>query len=114
MPAGYRSETVSHEGEEIVYMLEGELTIRVEADEIVLDPATASISRQPAARLVEHRRRYRRASCWTGTVALFRPRRADAARKGRRTARPARTPSIRRTKPLKPAKATGTRRRQEH
>jgi len=74
IPPGYRSETVSHEGEEIVYVLEGELVVRVEPDEVVLRggdafhfrgtrPHSWWNSSDATARLL-----------WTGTVALFRPR----------------------------------------
>ena len=73
IPPGYRSETVSHEGEEIIYILEGELTIRVEPDEMVLGKGDGFHFRgnrphawwnvgNDTARLL-----------WTGTVALFRP-----------------------------------------
>ena len=106
---GYRSETVSHEGEEIIYVLEGELTVRVEPDEMVLKagdgfhfrgnrPHSWWNSTDETARLL-----------WTGTVALFRPRRSrsDGGRAG------AVHPT---TKPLKtnPSKTThGTKESQE-
>jgi quercetin dioxygenase-like cupin family protein len=78
MPPGYRSETVSHEGEEIFYVLDGMLTVRVEDEETTLAtgdgfhfrgnrPHTWWNASDRAARLL-----------WTGTIALFRPRGADA------------------------------------
>lgn len=78
VPSGYRSETVSHEGEEIIYVLEGELTVRVEPDEMVLGKGDGfhfrgnrphawwNVTEQPVRLL------------WTGTVPLFRPRRDQA------------------------------------
>ncbi|MGZ5907919.1 MAG: helix-turn-helix domain-containing protein [Reyranella sp.] len=74
IPPGYRSETVSHEGEEMIYMLAGELTVRVEPDEMLLSPGDGFHFRgnrphawwnatDQAVRLL-----------WTGTVPLFRPR----------------------------------------
>ena len=75
VPPGYRSETVSHEGEEIIYVLEGELTVRVEPDEMVLAKGDGfhfrgnrphawwNVTDAPVRLL------------WSGTVALFRPRR---------------------------------------
>ncbi|HTJ58188.1 MAG TPA: XRE family transcriptional regulator [Devosiaceae bacterium] len=73
IPSGYRSETVSHEGEEIIFMLAGELTVRVEPDSMVLGEGDAFHFRgnrphswcntgSAAARLL-----------WSGTVPLFRP-----------------------------------------
>jgi transcriptional regulator with XRE-family HTH domain len=81
LPPGYRSETVSHEGEEIIYVLEGELTVRVEPDEMVLAKGDGfhfrgnrphawwNVTDEPARLL------------WSGTVALFRPRRDQAVNK---------------------------------
>jgi transcriptional regulator with XRE-family HTH domain len=79
VPPGYRSETVSHEGEEIIFMLGGLLTVKVETDEMVLAAGDGFHFRgnrphawwntcEAAARLL-----------WTGTVALFRPRHTEAA-----------------------------------
>jgi transcriptional regulator with XRE-family HTH domain len=74
MPPGYRSETVSHEGEELYYMLDGRLTVRVDDEETTLAsgdgfhfrgnrPHTWWNAGDQPARLL-----------WTGTIALFRPR----------------------------------------
>ena len=80
LPPGYRSETVSHEGEEIIYVLEGELTVRVEPDEMVLAKGDGfhfrgnrphawwNVTDEPVRLL------------WSGTVALFRPRRNQAVK----------------------------------
>ena len=96
IPPGYRSETVSHEGEEIIYILAGELTVRVEPDEMLLRTGDAFHFRgnrphawwntsQDTVRLL-----------WTGTVALFRGRGSHAKSEG--SPIPAVHPS---TKPLK-------------
>jgi transcriptional regulator with XRE-family HTH domain len=83
LPPGYRSETVSHEGEEIFYVLDGRLTVRVEAEETELEagdgfhfrgnrPHTWWNTGDASAKIL-----------WTGTIALFRPRGAAAAGKTR-------------------------------
>ena len=78
VPPGYRSETVSHEGEEIIYILEGELTVRVEPDEMVLANGDGFHFRgnRPHAWWNVTDRDVR--LLWTGTVPLFRPRRDQA------------------------------------
>jgi quercetin dioxygenase-like cupin family protein/DNA-binding XRE family transcriptional regulator len=72
VPPGYRSETVSHEGEEILYVLEGSITQRLDGEEMVmkagdslhfrgnLPHSWSNLTDQPARLL------------WTGTLALFR------------------------------------------
>lgn len=72
VPAGYRSETVAHEGEEILYVLEGAITQRLDGEEMVMRagdslhfrgnrPHSWSNHTDQPARLL-----------WTGTLALFR------------------------------------------
>ncbi|PXA98716.1 XRE family transcriptional regulator [Nostoc sp. 3335mG] len=79
VPPGYRSETVAHEGEEILFVLEGSITQRLDGEEMVMSagdslhfrgnrPHSWSNHTDQPARLL-----------WTGTLALFRS-----------TARPAR------------------------
>jgi transcriptional regulator with XRE-family HTH domain len=74
LPPGYRSETVAHEGEEIFYVLDGKLSVRVESEETELEagdgfhfrgnrPHTWWNAGDKPAKLL-----------WTGTIALFRPR----------------------------------------
>ena len=78
VPPGYRSETVSHEGEEILYVLEGSITQRLDGDEMVMN---AGDCLKPARLL------------WTGTLALFRstarPPRQAAAKSKAGTPKPA-------------------------
>jgi len=72
VPPGYRSETVAHEGEEILYVLEGAITQRLDGDEMIMSagdslhfrgnrPHSWSNHTETPARLL-----------WTGTLALFR------------------------------------------
>ena len=72
VPPGYRSETVAHEGEEILYVLEGSITQRLDGDEWIMSagdslhfrgnrPHSWSNHTDKTARLL-----------WTGTLTLFR------------------------------------------
>lgn len=74
VPPGYHSETVSHEGEEILFVLEGEIVQRVDGEAMVMGagdslhfrgnrPHSWSNDTDRTARLL-----------WTGTLALFRSR----------------------------------------
>lgn len=74
VPPGFRSETVSHEGEEILFILEGSITQRLNDQEIVLaagdslhfrgnSPHSWSNDSDRMARLL-----------WTGTLPMFRSR----------------------------------------
>ena len=72
VPPGYRSETVSHEGEEILYVLEGAIMQRLDDEEMLMEagdslhfrgnrPHSWSNHTDRPARLL-----------WTGTLTLFR------------------------------------------
>lgn len=72
VPPGYNSETVSHEGEEILYVLEGAITQKLDDEEMVIEagdslhfrgnrPHSWSNHTDRTARLL-----------WTGTLTLFR------------------------------------------
>ncbi|ODT66285.1 MAG: XRE family transcriptional regulator [Pelagibacterium sp. SCN 63-23] len=72
VPPGYRSETVAHEGEEILFVLEGAITQMLDGEEMVMQagdclhfrgnrPHSWSNHTDKPARLL-----------WTGTLALFR------------------------------------------
>lgn len=72
VPPGYRSETVAHEGEELLFILEGAITQRLDGEEMVMQagdslhfrgnrPHSWSNHTDQPARLL-----------WTGTLALFR------------------------------------------
>jgi transcriptional regulator with XRE-family HTH domain len=74
VPAGHRSEMVHHEGDELIYVLEGEITQTVDGEAIRLsagdslhfrgssDHSWANESDRPARIL------------WTGTMSILRPR----------------------------------------
>jgi transcriptional regulator with XRE-family HTH domain len=83
IPPGYRSETVSHEGEEILYVLEGTIRQRLDEEEIAMSAGDSLHFRgnrphawwndgDAPARLL-----------WTGTLPLFRGRPALAETKTR-------------------------------
>lgn len=72
VPPGYRSETVAHEGEEILFVLEGAITQMLDGEEMLMQagdslhfrgnrPHSWSNHTDQPARLL-----------WTGTLALFR------------------------------------------
>lgn len=72
VPPGYRSETVAHEGEEILYVLDGAITQRLDGEDMLMSagdslhfrgnrPHSWSNHTDQPARLL-----------WTGTLALFR------------------------------------------
>jgi len=72
VPPGYRSETVAHEGEEILYVLEGAITQRLDGEEMIMSagdslhfrgnrPHSWSNHTDQPARLL-----------WAGTLTLFR------------------------------------------
>jgi transcriptional regulator with XRE-family HTH domain len=72
VPPGYRSETVAHEGEEILFVLEGAITQMLDGEEMLMQagdslhfrgnrPHSWSNHTDKPARLL-----------WTGTLALFR------------------------------------------
>jgi transcriptional regulator with XRE-family HTH domain len=72
VPPGYRSETVAHEGEEILFVLDGAITQMLDGEEMVMNagdslhfrgnrPHSWSNHTDKPARLL-----------WTGTLALFR------------------------------------------
>ena len=71
VPPGYRSETVSHEGEELLYVLSGEITQRLGKDEMVMKAGDALHFRgnQPHA-WANHTEAPARL-LWTGTLQLF-------------------------------------------
>jgi len=74
VPPGYNSETVSHEGEEILFVLEGEISLRLEGEDVKLQagdsmhfrgnrPHSWTNDSNEIARLL-----------WTGTLPMFRSR----------------------------------------
>ncbi len=74
IPPGYRSETVSHEGEEILYIIEGSITDRMDGEEMVLAAGDSLHFRgnRPHS-WSNHTDRVARV-LWTGTLPMFRSR----------------------------------------
>lgn len=74
IPAGYRSETVSHEGEEILYVLEGSITHKLDDEEVVISTGDSLHFRgnRPHAWWNDTDKTAR--VLWTGTLPIFRTR----------------------------------------
>lgn len=74
VPPGYRSETVAHEGEEIIFVLEGLIVHRLDDDEMVLSPGDSLHFRgnRPHSWSNDTDRTAR--VLWTGTLPMFRSR----------------------------------------
>jgi transcriptional regulator with XRE-family HTH domain len=74
VPPGYRSETVSHEGEEILYVLEGTIRQRLDDEEITMTAGDSLHFRgnRPHAWWNDSGKTAR--LLWTGTLPLFRGR----------------------------------------
>lgn len=79
VPPGYRSETVAHEGEEILYVLEGAITQRLDGEEMVMKSGDSLHFRGNRPHSWSNHTDEPAKLLWTGTLALFRS-----------TARPAR------------------------
>jgi transcriptional regulator with XRE-family HTH domain len=80
IPPGYRSEVVSHEGEEILYVLEGTISQRLDNEEIVMTAGDSLHFRgnRPHAWWNDSGKPAR--LLWTGTLPLFRGRTATSDR----------------------------------
>jgi transcriptional regulator with XRE-family HTH domain len=74
LPPGYRSETVAHEGEEIFYVLEGRLTVRIDSEETELEAGDGFHFRGNRPHTWWNTENVPAKLLWTGTIALFRPR----------------------------------------
>jgi transcriptional regulator with XRE-family HTH domain len=79
VPPGYRSETVSHEGEEIIFMLEGRITQRLEDEEMVISAGDSLHFRGNRAHSWSNDTDQPARVLWTGTLALFRSRETPSA-----------------------------------
>jgi transcriptional regulator with XRE-family HTH domain len=86
VPPGYRSETVAHEGEEILYVLEGSITQRLDGDEMIMSAGDSLHFRGNRPHSWSNHTDIPARLLWTGTLALFRSsakpsRQADAVAK---------------------------------
>jgi transcriptional regulator with XRE-family HTH domain len=91
VPPGYRSETVAHEGEEIIYVLEGSITQRLDDREMVLSAGDSLHFRgnHPHSWSNDTKKTVR--ILWTGTLPMFRSR---ADRPALRSSMPANDSSV--------------------
>lgn len=71
VPAGYQSETVSHEGEEIIFILEGEVTTDVEGESVVLGKGDSLHFRSTRQHSWRNATDQATKILWTGTVPIF-------------------------------------------
>jgi transcriptional regulator with XRE-family HTH domain len=72
IPGGYRSETVSHEGEEIVFVLEGSITFTIEHEEMLISAGDSMHFRGNRIHSWANHSASDARILWTGTLALFR------------------------------------------
>lgn len=71
VPPGYASETVSHEGEELVYILEGSITQYVDGEKMVLKAGDSLHYRGSLPHAWENPNAEPARLLWTGTLTLF-------------------------------------------
>jgi transcriptional regulator with XRE-family HTH domain len=80
VPPGHRSEMVHHEGDELLYVLEGEIIQSVDGEAIRLGPGDAIHFRGSSDHGWANESGDAAKLLWTGTMAILRPRRTiDAA-----------------------------------
>lgn len=72
VPPGYRSETVAHEGEEILYVLEGAIKQKLDEQEIVMQAGDSLHFRGNRPHSWSNHTNEPARLLWTGTLALFR------------------------------------------
>ena len=72
VPPGYRSEVVSHEGEEIIYVLEGAITQRLEDEEMVMSAGDSLHFRGNRPHAWSNHTDQPARLLWTGSLTLFR------------------------------------------
>lgn len=69
---GYRSETASHEGEEIIYVMEGELTLRIEDDLTVVAEGDSLHFRGNRSHSWSNETNSAVRLVWSGNLTMFR------------------------------------------
>ena len=72
VPPGYRSETVAHEGEEILYVLEGAIMQRLDGEEMLMSAGDSLHFRGNRPHSWSNHTDLPARLLWTGTLALFR------------------------------------------
>jgi transcriptional regulator with XRE-family HTH domain len=79
IPPGYSSETVHHEGEEIVFVIDGELTQRIDDQEMHLGPGDSLHFRGNRPHSWSNDSAKPARLLWTGTLTMFRSRAGRSA-----------------------------------
>lgn len=79
VPPGFRSETVVHEGEEIIFVLEGAIVQSLDGEDVVLRPGDSMHFRGNRPHAWANRTDAPAVLLWTGTLALFRSRVVEAS-----------------------------------
>ena len=74
IPPGYRSETVSHEGEELLFILEGAITDRLDDEEMILHAGDSLHFRGNRPHSWSNHTSAPARVLWTGTLPIFRSR----------------------------------------
>ena len=74
IPVGHMSETVSHDGDELVFVLEGALTQTVDQETVVLEAGDCMHFRGSRAHSFANRGDKPARVLWTGTMPILRPR----------------------------------------
>jgi transcriptional regulator with XRE-family HTH domain len=74
VPPGHRSEMVRHEGDELLYVLEGELLQTIEEETVTLSAGDSLHFRGSSSHSWENRSERAAKVLWTGTMAILRPR----------------------------------------
>ncbi|MEI2298340.1 helix-turn-helix domain-containing protein [Ensifer sp. MJa1] len=97
IPPGHRSEVFSHEGEELVYMLEGEILFGLDGDDTMLSAGDGLHFRGIQPHYWWNRTDRPVRLIWTGTLPLFRPRASQSNETGAPQALP--KPATTKTKP---------------
>jgi transcriptional regulator with XRE-family HTH domain len=69
---GYRSEVANHEGEELVYVLDGRLTLRIEEEETVVGPGDSLHFRGNRSHCWSNDTKDSVRLLWSGTLTMFR------------------------------------------
>jgi transcriptional regulator with XRE-family HTH domain len=72
VPPGYQSETVAHEGEEILYILEGSITQRLDGEEMIMNAGDSLHFRGNRPHSWSNHTKQQARLLWTGTLEIFR------------------------------------------
>jgi transcriptional regulator with XRE-family HTH domain len=79
IPPGYRSETVHHEGEEIIFVLDGEMTQRIDGHEMLIRAGDSLHFRGNSPHSWSNDSSKPAKVLWTGTLTMFRSRAGRSA-----------------------------------